>query len=199
MKKRIGLGLVVMLVVVMVLGTAGAIGAKSMRTDVSSLEYDCFTGFAEGGGMEQKGDILHIRDILHTNVNFSDTPELQGIHSNVANGTINMATGQVSVRGKSVWVPDGIDGAWVGHWTWIANSSQNKTWGILRGTGELKGKMLFIDVYDEPDPPPLPGVCDEICAGKDPESCYYEAAVRAEGYILEMGVLPAEQLPVSLD
>jgi hypothetical protein len=196
MKKRFAVGLVFVLVVLMVLGTSGALSAKSVRTDVESVEYDCFTGFAEGGGIWQEGDVMHIRDILHTNFNFSDTPELTGVHSNVANGQINTATGHVTVRGQSTWVPEGIDGAWVGHWIWIATKDRNDTWGIFRGTGALQGKILFTDVYDYPEAPPRPDICDAVCASAEPESCYLEGTVRTDGYILEVGEATLEQTPV---
>lgn len=197
MKKRIVVVIVFILVALLALSTSGLISAKSVRTDVESLEYDCFTGFAENGRVWQEGDILHIRNVLHSNINFSDTAELVGVHSNVASGDINLATGHTSIRGKSVWQPDGFDGAWVGHWTWLTNEQFNQGWGVFRGTGELSGKLLFTNVFDEYEPPPNPTVCDVFCAGEDPETCYYEGAVRTKGYILEIGVAPAEQLPVS--
>lgn len=177
MKKRVVIGLV--LVVVLVLAAASQASAGAERIEVSSYEYDCMTGFAEGGGMwGEEAAVMHVRGILHTNVNVSSTPELNGLHHTVADGDFNSVTGNASIRGSSVWQPEGIDGAWVGHWTVLYNKNHNSGHGTWRGTGALQGKMLYLDVYDaEPD-----GQLEAMCDGIGMPEGY----VRVEGYIMEV-------------
>ena len=100
MKKRVVTGLV--LVVVLLLAAASQASAGAKRIEVSSYEYDCFTGFAEGGGVwgDEEG-VTHVRSILHSNPNVSDTPELNGMHHTVADGEFNGVTGNASIRGSS--------------------------------------------------------------------------------------------------
>jgi hypothetical protein len=176
MKKRVVIGFV--LVVVLVLGAASQASAGAQRTEVTSYEYDCLTGFTEDGGMwgDEEG-VTHIRGILHTNVNVSSTAELNGLHHTVADAEIN-ANGNAVIRGSSVWQPEGIDGAWVGHWTVLYNKNHNSGHGTWRGTGALEGKMLYLDVYDGEDD----GQLATMCAGIGEPEGY----VRTEGYILEV-------------
>jgi hypothetical protein len=180
MKKRIAVVLVLVFVAALLLGSAYQVNAKGVRTAVSSYEYDCMTGFAESGGMWEDEEMLHIRGILHTNLNVSDTPELTGLHHTVANAEINKITGHAFIRGTTDWQPEGIDGAWVGHWVWITNEKRDSGTAVMRGTGELRGKIVFLNVYNaEPD-----GKLEEVCAGigGDPEGY-----VRTEGTMLEIG------------
>ena len=74
-------------------------------------------------------------------------------------------------------MPDGIDGAWVGHWVVIYNNQKGSGKAALHGTGALQGKMLFLDVFDgDPD-----GKLGDMCAGSgDPEGY-----VGTAGYMLE--------------
>ena len=177
MKKRVVIGLI--LVVVLVLAAASQASAGAERIEVSTVEYDCFTGFTEDGGMwGEDAAVTHVRGILHTNVNVSRTPQLNGLHHTVADGDINNVAGTAVIRGSSVWEPEGIDGAWVGHWTVTYNKNHGSGHGTWRGTGALQGKMLFLDVYDgEPDGQ-LEAMCDGIGAP--------EGYVRTVGYILEV-------------
>jgi len=177
MKKRAAVGILLLLAALLLLGSVYQVGAADKRTEVSSYEYDCFTGYTEDGDAWDSEGVTHMRGVLHTNVNVSDTPELNGLHHTIADAEFNNVTGNVVIRGTSNWQPEGIDGAWVGHWVFIYNKNSNSGKSVMRGTGELKGKMLFLDVYDaEPD-----GKLEEMCAGiGDPEGY-----VRTEGYMLE--------------
>lgn len=178
MKKRVMVGLVFVFVAALLLGVAYQANAKGLRTEVSSYEYDCFTGFTDSGGVWGEDEkVMHMRGVLHTNVNISDTPELTGLHHTVADAEINQVTGNTIIRGTSSWQPEGIAGTWEGHWVFIYNKNINSGKAVMHGTGALKGKMLFLDVYDaEPD-----GKLEEMCASiGDPEGY-----VRTEGYMLE--------------
>jgi hypothetical protein len=177
MKKRIGIGLLLVVVATLLLGSAYQASAKAVRTEVSSYEYDCFTGFTDSGGVWESEGVTHMRGVLHTNVNVSDTPEYNGLHHTVADAEFNNVSGNAVIRGTSNLQPEGIDGAWIGHWVFKYNKNRNAGKGVFRGTGALKGKMLFIDVYDaEPD-----GKLEEMCAGiGDPEGY-----VRTEGVMLD--------------
>lgn len=120
---------------------------------------------------------MHVRGILHTNVNVSDTPELNGLHSTVADAEFNQVNGNAIIRGTSSWQPDGIAGTWEGHWVVIYNKNIGSGKAVMHGTGALKGKTLLLDVYDaEPD-----GKLDEMCAPYGEPEGY----VRTEGYMLE--------------
>jgi hypothetical protein len=187
MKKRILVGLLLVLVAIIVLSTGGAIRAQPVRTEFTSLEYDCFTGFEEGGGVfALDKNVMHVRGILHDNVNISDTPEMNGIHHTVADAEFNSQSGVGTVRGTSELVPEGIDGAWVGHWVFLYNNHHSYGWAVWRGTGELSGKMAFVDVYDEFGVEPPAGICDDI--GGDPDlDGELEGIVRTAGYILNIG------------
>ena len=177
MRKRIWIGF--MLVGALLLGLAYEANAGAQRTEVSSVENDCLTGFTEAGDIwgDEEG-MTHIRGILHTNVNISDTPELNGLHHTVADAEINQATGNAVIRGTSIWEPEGIDGAWKGHWTVVYNNNRASGQAVLHGTGALKGKMLYLNVYDaEPD-----GQLEAMCAGIGEPEGY----VRTEGVMLEI-------------
>jgi len=182
MKKRVVVLLVLVFVAVLLLGSGTQVSARGVRIAVSSLEYDCMTGFEEGGGMWEEGPMLYVRGILHTNPNVSDTPELAGLHSTVADGDINMVTGDTYIHGTSVWQPEGINGVWKGNWFFVAIPSKgiNGGSGFLRGSGALRGKMLLVNIRDgEPDPVTL----GQMCAGiGEPEGITI-----TEGFIVEAG------------
>jgi hypothetical protein len=179
MNKRLVVGFVLLLVAVLLLGFTYRAKAGSSWTAVSSYEYDCFTGFtADGTVWANEQGLTHIRGILHTNVIVSDTPALNGLHHTVADAEINALTGNAVVRGTSRWQPDGIDGAWVGEWIFVNNKNRASGQAVLRGTGALQGKMLYLDLYDaEPD-----GQLEAMCAGIGEPEGY----VRTEGYMMEI-------------
>lgn len=178
MKRRVVILLLLVLVAALLLGSAYQASAEEVRTRVSSYEYDCFTGFTDSGGVWGEDQaVMHIRGILHTNVNVSDTPELNGLHSTVADAEINQVNGNTIIRGTSSWQPEGIAGTWEGYWVFVNNKNINSGKAVLHGTGELKGKTLLLDVYDaEPD-----GKLEEMCAPYGAPEGY----VRTEGYMLE--------------
>lgn len=200
MKKRIVVGLVVVLVAIMVLSTSGMISAKQVRTDFTGLEYDCRILSDETKEWGDPAGMWHMRHVLHSNPNISETPEFNGVHHTVADADINFATGVATIRGTSHLVPYGIDGAWIGHWTFLYNNNHNYGWGVMRGTGALSGKIAFVDVYDvyegEPGFEPPVNICDDI--GGDPDlDGQYEAPVRTVGTMLEIGK-PFEQTAESI-
>jgi hypothetical protein len=165
------------MVVALLLGTAGQVGGQAVRYDVSSYEYDCFTGLE---AVWQEGNVLHMRGVGHTNVNVSANPELNGINTTVADADFNLKTGNAVIRGTTSLQPDGIAGTWEGTWTFIYNKGVGVTGrAVAQGTGVLKGKTLFLDLYDaEPD-----GNLQARCEGiGDPEGY-----ARSEGYVLETG------------
>jgi hypothetical protein len=176
MKKRTAITLAAV-VVVLLLGTAWQLSARAVRYDVSSYEYDCFTGMQT---VWQEGNVLHMRGVGHTNVNVSANPELNGINTTVADADFNLKTGNAVIRGTTSLQPDGIAGTWEGTWTFIDNNGVGGTGRtVAHGTGVLKGKTLFLDLYDaEPD-----GNLQTRCEGiGDPEGY-----ARSEGYVLETG------------
>jgi hypothetical protein len=176
MKKRTAITLAAV-VVVMLLGTAWQLSARAVRYDVSSYEYDCFTRMET---VWQEGNVLHMRGVGHTNVNVSANPELNGINTTVADADFNLKTGNAVIRGTMSFRPEGIAGTWEGTWTFIYNRGIGGTGrAVAHGAGALKGRTLFLDLYDaEPD-----DKVEEMCSGiGDPEGY-----VRTNGYVLETG------------
>jgi hypothetical protein len=179
MNKRFLVGFVLLLVAVLLLGFTYRANAGSTWTAVSTYEYDCFTGFtADGGIWENEQGLTHIRGILHSNVNVSDTPELNGLHHTVANAEINGLTGNAIIRGTTSWQPYGIEGTWEGHWVVVYNKNRASGQAVMRGTGALQGKMVYLDVYDAPPD----GQLEAMCAGIGEPEGY----VRTEGYMMEV-------------
>jgi hypothetical protein len=174
MRKHASIAAAVIIAAVLLLGVAWQVSAKAIRDDVSSYEYDCFTGLET---MWQEGNVLHMRGVHHTNVNVSDNPELNGINTTVADAEFNLATGNVVIRGTMSLQPAEIDGTWEGTWTFIANNGVNSGKAVAHGTGALTGKSLFLDLYDaEPD-----GKLETACAGIGEPEGYG----RSEGYVLD--------------
>jgi hypothetical protein len=175
MKKRVSITLAVVVVAVLLLGTAWQLSAGAVRHDVSSYEYDCFTGMET---VWQEGNVLHLRRVGHTNVSTSENPELSGVNTTVADADVNLKTGVMVIRGTMSFQPEGIAGTWEGSWTFIYNKGVGGTGqGVAHGTGALNGKTLFLDLYDaEPD-----GNLEAECQGIGEPEGY----TRSEGYVLE--------------
>ena len=163
-------------VAVLLLASAWTASARAVRTEVSGVEYDCFTGME---AMWQEGNVLHLWGVGHTNLDFSDNPEVSGVNTTLADAQINLQNGNVTIHGTSSWQPEGIAGTWEGSWNFIANRGIVRAQAVAQGTGALKGKTLFLDIYDVP-----PGEGDAaFCEGIGD----YEGTVRFEGYILDNG------------
>lgn len=169
--------LAVVIATALLLSMALPANAKATRIKVTSFEYDCGKGW-ERDWMD--GQVLHIRNYVHTNRNVSDFPELNGINTTIADAEINSYTGYVAIHGKSSWKPDKINGTWEGSWTFISNAGVTRGYAVARGTGELSGKTLYLNLYDAP---PTPKKGEAMCAGLGD----YEGNVIAEGYILDSG------------
>jgi hypothetical protein len=177
MKKRVAIVLAVAVVAALLLGAAGPLSAGAVRYEVSSYEYDCFTGLEKEW---QEGNVWHLRGVGHTNLTVSDNSELNGINTTLADADFNLKTGVIVIRGTMSFQPEGIAGTWEGSWTFMYNQGIGGAGqAVAQGTGALKGKTLFLDLYDAlPD-----GKLEEMCAGiGDPEGY-----TRSVGYILEAG------------
>jgi hypothetical protein len=175
--KKITLSVV--LAIVLLMSVTFASSAQANRTYLTSVEYDCFV---DPGAMPWVGgDILHMRNVLHVNVDVSDTPEFNGINTTLADAEFNMKTGGAVIRGTLSFQPEGIDGTWEGSWVFIGTNGKGTSQTVAHGTGALAGKTLFLKMYDaEPDDPRyenLPAMCAGI---GEPEGI-----VLVEGYILE--------------
>jgi hypothetical protein len=169
----------VLLTLVLLASMAVTANAQANRIYLTAVEYDCLVGMGTEPRME--GNVLHLRDVLHVNVDVSDTPEFNGIHTTLADAEINMNTGGVVIRGTSSFQPEGINGTWEGSWVFIGTKGRGYAQSVARGTGDLAGKILFLNVYDvAPDDPRYENL-SAMCAGiGEPEGI-----VIAEGYILE--------------
>jgi hypothetical protein len=177
MKRSVSITLAVMLAAALLLSIAFQANAQANRIEVEFYENDCLTGI---GDMWEEGQVLHMRNVTHTNFNYSDSPYMKGINTTVADAEFNLKTGSVVIRGTSSIQPYGINGTWEGTWTFIGNNGVLKGEAIAHGTGDLFGKTLFLNLYDAPPDPDLA----EICQGIDalPESTGF-----AKGYILDTG------------
>lgn len=175
MKKIILPALLTFILMVSVTFTASA---QVNRTYFTAVEYDCFTGMESEPWRE--GNVMHMRDVFHVNVDVSDTPEFNGLNATVANAEFNMNTGGAVIRGTLSFQPDSITGTWEGTWIFIGNKGKGVAQAVAHGTGALAGKTLFLKLYDDPNPDFDKLV--EMCAGiGEPEGI-----VLVEGYILEL-------------
>jgi hypothetical protein len=162
------------LLLVMALGAS----AQATRTNVTAYEHDCLAQQPEKVWME--GNVLHVRGVVHKNVNVSDTQEINGINTTVADADINMKTGYAYIRGTMSLKPKGIQGTWEGTWIFISSKKLNSGTAVAHGTGALEGKSLFLTLYDTPTVPETASMCADF---GPPES----SNSRTEGYILDTG------------
>ena len=173
--KKITLSVV--LAIVLLASLALTASAQANRTYFTGVEYDCFTGMGSEPRME--GNVMHMRDVFHVNVNVSDEPEFNGINTTVAAAEFNMKTGGAVIRGTWSFEPEGIAGTWEGNWIFTGNKGKGAAQAVGHGTGALTGKTIFLKLYDDPNPDYNKLV--EMCAGiGDPEGIGL-----FEGYILE--------------
>jgi hypothetical protein len=174
--KKITLSVLLALVLVMSLTFVAS--AKTNRTYFTAVEYDCFTGM--GTEPRMQGNVMHMRDVFHVNVDISDTPEFNGINTTVADAEINFNTGGMVIRGTLSFQPEGMDGTWEGSWVFIGTKGKGFAQGVAHGTGALAGKSLFMKVYDIAPDDPLYENLPAMCAGMGDA----EGVVLVEGYIL---------------
>jgi hypothetical protein len=163
-----------------VLLTSGAFAARaeSNRIYLTAVEYDCFVSADQ---ILEADGTLHLRTVLHVNIDISDTPEFNGTNTTLADANFNSKTGGITIHGTQSFQPEGIAGTWEGSWVFIGTNGRGYAQSVAHGTGALAGKSLFLKVYDAaPDDPHytnLPAMCEGI---GDPEG-----VVLVEGYILE--------------
>lgn len=169
----------IVLALMLLMSVTFSANAQANRTYLKAVEYDCLVGM--GTEAQEEGNVIHLRDVLHVNVDVSDTPEFNGINRTLADAEINMNTGGIVIRGALSFQPEGIDGTWEGSWVFIGTKGRGFAQSVAHGTGALAGKILFLNIYDAaPDDPRyenLPAMCNGI---GEPEGI-----VIAEGYILE--------------
>jgi hypothetical protein len=169
----------VVFAIVLLMSVTFAASAQANRTYLTAVEYDCFVGMGTEPRME--GNIMHMRDVLHVNVDVSDTPEFNGINTTLADAEINTNTGGMVIRGTLSFQPEGIAGSWEGSWVFIGTKGRGFAQSVAHGTGALAGKTLFLKVYDAALDNPLYANLPAMCAGiGEPEG-----VVLVEGYILE--------------
>lgn len=153
--------------------------AQPTRTYFTAVEYDCFTGIGSEPWME--GNVMHMRDVWHVNVDVSDTTEFNGLNSTFADAEFNMNTGGAVIRGTLSFQPEGINGTWEGSWIFTGNKGKGVAQAVAHGSGALAGKALFLKLYDVAPDDPLYTNLPAMCAGiGEPEG-----VVLVEGYILE--------------
>jgi hypothetical protein len=175
--KKITLSLV--FVIVLLMSVTFAASAQANRTYFTAVEYDCFTGMGTEPWME--GNVMHMRDVWHVNVDVSDTPEFNGLNTTIADGEFNMKTSGAVIRGTLSFQPYGIAGTWEGTWIFTGNKGKGVAQAVAHGTGALAGKTLFLKLYDAAPDDPRYANLPAMCAGiGEPESI-----ILVDGYILE--------------
>ncbi|NJC98635.1 MAG: hypothetical protein C3F07_16680 [Anaerolineales bacterium] len=175
--KKIVLSLVIALVLLVSMALTAS--AQANRTYFTAVEYDCFTGM--GSEPWSEGNVMHVRNILHVNVDVSDTSEFNGLNSTIADAEFNMQTGGAVIRGTLSFQPETINGTWEGTWIFTGNKGKGVAQAVAHGTGALAGKTLFLKLYDAAPDDPRYANLPAMCAGiGEPESI-----VLVEGYILE--------------
>lgn len=169
----------ILLALVLLMSVTFAASARANRTLFAAVEYDCFTGMGTEPRME--GNVMHMRDVWHVNVDVSDTPEFNGLNTTIADAEFNMKTGGTVIRGTLIFQPYGIAGAWEGAWIFVGNKGKGVAQAVAHGTGALAGKTLFLKLYDAASDDPRYSNLPAMCAGiGEPESL-----ILVEGYILE--------------
>jgi len=177
MKKLMVVLLATGMVIAVVLGAASLASAKQTQIPFKIVEYDCFTGMDKDPLVTD--DILHIRGIRHVNVDVSDNPMVSGLNTTYGMAEINQVTGNGVIRGTWSLKPDTIDGTWEGTWVVVSNNGVVKADAQAKGTGELSGKQLVMQLYDAPWDDEILAKCANIGLP--------EAILFAEGYIVDPG------------
>lgn len=160
MKKFALFTLLTVLVAALLLGSAWPADAQATRIeDITSYEYTC--AIPETFNPTFTGNVMHIRDYVHVNINISDSPYLDGINTTIADAEINGKNGNVSIRGTMHLEPNAYPGStWEGRWVFIGSRGTYFGLAVAQGTGDLEGMTLFLDLYDAPKADDA----DEVCA-----------------------------------
>ena len=168
---------------VLLLGFAGQADAQASRIEnLTSYEYDC--AIPETFNPTFTGNVMHIRDYTHVNINVSDSPYLNGINTTFANAEINLKNGNATIRGTMRLEPHAFPGsAWEGQWVFIGSKGTSFGRAVAQGTGELAGMTLFMDLYDAPQADDAEAMCATVSYNGSvgvPE----EGFTRTEAYIV---------------
>jgi hypothetical protein len=181
MKRTKTITLATVCSIVLLLSVTFVVNAQATRTSLTATEYDCLVDPGAEPWME--GNVMHMRNVVHVNVDISDTPEFNGLNTTIANANINFKTAGAVIRGTLSFQPEGIAGTWEGTWVFIGNKGKSTAQAVAHGTGTLSGKTLFLNLYDaEPDDPRYENL-PAMCAGLGEP----EGIVLIEGYILDSG------------
>ncbi len=160
--------------VLLLLSVALPVSGQATRTDVSALESSCANGFEK---MWMEGQVMHIRNFVHTNHIVSSNPLLNGINHTLASGNFNLLNGNGAINGTWSFQPDGIDGTWEGTWLSISNKGLgDRAWAVGQGKGALAGKTIFLEIQSDPS-------TENPC--EDPAT--WVGNFHDEGYILDTG------------
>ncbi len=175
MKTRKMLFWSVILSVILLLGMVMPVSAEATRKEVSAVETSCGNGWEK---MWMDGQVMHIRNFVHTNRLISADAELNGINTTVADAQINLMNGNGLIKGTWSLKPDSINGTWEGTWLSIGTKGLGKAWAVGQGKGELSGKMIFLEISGDPS-----NTDTSQCAGLGT----WEGNYTDVGYILENG------------
>ncbi len=151
--KRISI-LSTVFILAMVILLAGSVPAAAQAEKVYFSGEDCpiAMGAPEKQWIGEDG-MLHLRGIpLTTRVDYAP---FNGFNYLVVNQDTDLATGATHVYGSVEIHTEGVQGAWLGHFsTYISPEGVIEGRAVVRGTGELEGKfgINHISSPDAPDP-----------------------------------------------
>lgn len=154
----------VVLVVIIALLTAFVpnVGlAQSPLTYISGLEC---AYLAVPAMPEQHGQTLQLKGQEHQNLFFSDDPAMfpNGTNTATLDLTINLITGNATVYAMASFQPNGVNGTWEGHGSFVVDTLTGDQQGhaVFHGTGDLAGQTLVVDITggNPANCPALPGL-----------------------------------------
>ncbi|MDX1664999.1 MAG: hypothetical protein R3272_14505 [Candidatus Promineifilaceae bacterium] len=136
----------------------GVAFADAEKTTFEWIEVGCAI---TPGQVWQSGNVLHVRDEVHTAIVLSDEPLLRGTNTIVSNVNLNLKNGTGTGYGTLRAELDAVDGAWEGRWSFQIEDGLFEGRAVSEGTGELRGKRLHSTFEQIPlselDENPCPG------------------------------------------
>lgn len=93
--------------------------------------------------------IMHMRGIITSNIDVTDSPYDTGMASMIMNIDIDPTTGYGHAFGSFTIYPTTYDGTWEGHWSTHIAPDGVRGSATGHGTGELEGLQIFNNMSSE--------------------------------------------------
>lgn len=165
----------ILLIVILLAGVllaAVPVAAQASRTTFTATEFMCG---AEPGKewFTRDGTKQHIRGQIFHDVVVSDEPRMSGTATAVVNMNVDLLSGKCTAWGKEIYEVAG--GSWMLNYSGRCVDFVYAGDGVGRGTGDLKGQLLFLQAQQLVEIP-----ADNPCPGGVAYGAY-----ALSGYILE--------------